>query len=314
MKIIFLPVFYFLFTVHLSAQNWFANNPEWCAGTTDFFFDQSLYSVKTYIDGDTVIGNQNYKILKNLRQKIDFALEDTTYSEFTVGLLYEDEGKVYSRTAQGSDEIIYDFDLAIGDTIVLPYTECGAVKMILAANGFEDLNGTQVRYQDFLIEHEEELLGELVRVYEGIGLVFGPWYSTSGYGGFYPANNFFCGWVDPRTQFFNYSNDLFEYSVTEGECSFLQEIPTSLNPLQSLNKIEVYPNPCTNKFRLKSEENVDELFGRITDLNGIVLQNLKFINNQSTDISNLSPGLYFLELYTKDNFLGRKKIIKSSPY
>lgn len=311
MKRIYLPLIYLLFTINLSSQDWFANNPEWCSGTTSFFGEEILYSFKTFVAGDTIIGSQNYKVLKKIRQARDYTLQDTSYSEAIIGFVYEDNEKVYSRTSQGNDEIIYDFSLEVGEIINLPNTGCGEVNMYLEEKGNEEINGFEIRYQDFVIQNQGVFLEDLVRIYEGIGLLFGPWYSTAGYGGFYPSANFFCGWVDPPTEFFKYSNDIFEYSINEKECNFSENIISNIIDHQIASEIKIYPNPCTNEFRISGKGLNIELFGRLTNINGKVFKELKINNNQIINISDLNQGMYFLELYSENNVVDRKILVKS---
>jgi hypothetical protein len=319
MKRLFLLVFCLFFVFNLSSQKWFANNPEWCSGTTSSFGgDQKLYSYKTIIEGDSLIDNQNYKILKTIRQTRDGFVDDTSYYEYIAGLFYEEDEKVYARRNEGIDQVIYDFSLVVGDTMFLPNTSCEDVKMILETTGIEVIDGEDVRYQDFSLDYDytNDILEpsyDTLRVYEGVGLIFGPYYYASGYLGFNPQSNIFCGWVDPPTWFYNYSNDLFEYKERDFGCNFFDEEPTSIDQLYNVNSIEIYPNPCVNEFRLELTGEVDNISGRISDINGKVVLGLNLIDNQIVDVIDLSPGMYFLDLFSKGNFLVRKKLIKSAP-
>jgi len=48
------------------AQGWFENNPEWYWGNTIPFGEPVHLTVKTFVDGDTIIDNQTYKVLKSI--------------------------------------------------------------------------------------------------------------------------------------------------------------------------------------------------------------------------------------------------------
>lgn len=78
--------------------------------------------------------------------------------------------------------------------------------------------------------------------------------------------------------------------------------PTAITE-KSLSNVAIYPNPVSNHLNI---ENVGIIEGiTILDLTGKVLMN-KTINTKRIDVSNLSIGIYFLKIKTKNSELVKK--------
>lgn len=72
---------------------------------------------------------------------------------------------------------------------------------------------------------------------------------------------------------------------------------------------QIFPNPAQNEIRLRYEGDNHPTF-RITDLQGKVLLTGKAQNDQPIDISQLSPGMYFMNLMGNGVSATPQKIIK----
>ena len=87
-----------------------------------------------------------------------------------------------------------------------------------------------------------------------------------------------------------------------------QVIDTSLSTIEndSLLNYKLYPNPVTSQLNIKSEKLIHQV--KIYDFMG----KLKMASDKSRDInvSNLSAGFYFVELYFSDGNLSIEKFIK----
>jgi len=309
MKTFTLLTFFLLFHFNLISQTWFENNDVWYWGNTSFFVPPFLSTNKTFVDGDTIIENQTYKVLRNIRQTRNTFTQDTTYSQSIYGFVYQEADKVFWRTSQGEDELFYDFNLEIGDTMSHP-AACYGINMILENIGYEDINGIQVRYQDFHVESlgQLDVFEDSIRIHEGLGLIFGPY--NTGYYGFDLNFNIDCVIVDPPSEFFCYSNDFFEYTTGLGECYDFEGLITSINPPRIGGEIKVYPNPCTDEIRLSSDGMIDEFSVKIIRPDGKVIKEIKNINDHLIDMSGLNEGIYLLVLHSQDSFLGIEKVVK----
>lgn len=82
----------------------------------------------------------------------------------------------------------------------------------------------------------------------------------------------------------------------------------SLNENQE-NEISIFPNPATNKLTLKASNINLEREIKITGLNGIeVVSTIDF--NDEIDVSQLQPGLYFIEITDKSGKTHSSRFIK----
>lgn len=87
-----------------------------------------------------------------------------------------------------------------------------------------------------------------------------------------------------------------------------QGVITNITKLKESNLIKVFPNPCANIFNVESEKEIVEI--KIYNQIGSLLISSQSIT-KSIDVSNLSNGIYFIEVKTKDNHLIRQKIVIS---
>ncbi|WP_417198165.1 T9SS type A sorting domain-containing protein [Bizionia sp.] len=77
----------------------------------------------------------------------------------------------------------------------------------------------------------------------------------------------------------------------------------SVNDENLEKAIRLYPNPTTDLLHIETTFSIDTLI--IYDLNGRRIQTLKINNTESIDVSDLSKGVYFLEIQS-----GNTKIVK----
>ena len=69
--------------------------------------------------------------------------------------------------------------------------------------------------------------------------------------------------------------------------------------------LRLYPNPASNQLRIETEERLRSIL--VSDINGKAIE--VNINNNLVDVSNLSSGLYFIQVQTEKGIL-REKFIK----
>lgn len=80
----------------------------------------------------------------------------------------------------------------------------------------------------------------------------------------------------------------------------------STNDFNSFSDFSIYPNPTNDFISVKSNENIESL--EILSLEG---RKIKSANASTIDISNLSTGIYLLQVKTEEGKTGIKKVIKN---
>lgn len=78
------------------------------------------------------------------------------------------------------------------------------------------------------------------------------------------------------------------------------------------NELTLYPNPTKNELFLNSKYTTSNLKVKIFNIEGkpLASQNLEFDNQTSMDLSNLSSGMYFLNIESENGKIQAKKFIK----
>ena len=86
-----------------------------------------------------------------------------------------------------------------------------------------------------------------------------------------------------------------------------QFLSSGIKEINSLNSMDVYPNPAQNSVIISTKDKIDKLV--LLDVLGNVVQVIvKPINNQF-DFSESESGVYFIQIYSDDKVIS-KKIIK----
>ncbi|MCB0482833.1 MAG: T9SS type A sorting domain-containing protein [Flavobacteriales bacterium] len=84
-----------------------------------------------------------------------------------------------------------------------------------------------------------------------------------------------------------------------------------MNKVESNNEIKVYPNPTSRQINVQSEKKVDSI--RLMGVNGQVIIKEDNLSTESTlDVTNLLPGMYFIEVAVSNDIIIRKVLITSN--
>ena len=70
-----------------------------------------------------------------------------------------------------------------------------------------------------------------------------------------------------------------------------------------VSRLEIFPNPATDQVTLKSDSSIDKL-GQLIKRYNIFGKSINF------SISEVDPGIYFLKVFSHDNVITRKIVIK----
>ncbi len=271
MKIIFLLFFVFAFNFqNLFSQSFLTENKIWTVpdgwGQIEYFF----------LNGDTTIGGINYKYL--------FSSTDSALSVSQPrGTMNEDSsGKVFHN-----GNLLYDFNLNIGDTFYAPWGFCPAM-VVLNIDTILLLNGESRRRMDMGAEFW----------IEGIG-------STNGL-----LN------VDYQCQFLDYwvtlncfiENDTVKYQgLTNLPC---YDRLLGIEKLKNNKRFSVFPNPLSGNAVIEFYSPVNDGLLIFYDSVGREIRKMENISGFKIFINRdgLPAGIYYFVLY-ENEYNTRGKII-----
>ena len=106
------------------------------------------------------------------------------------------------------------------------------------------------------------------------------------------------------------------YQLDRQMLNILLPKPTSSQTFMKNEKVEVFPNPANNEVFIKSKDFEGETILKIIDIQGKEIKNEKFFMEQNTakkvNVSNLKPGLYFINLQHQQNQFYSKLFINKT--
>ena len=245
----------------------------------------TVYWTNTYrFEGDTIINDTNY--LKVYKSEEDIPLNWTFE-----GCIREDQGKKVFFRKWDNDYLIYDFGVAVGDTIEIyhnNYPESVRVELIDSIG----IDGT-IRKQILLKYLMYNSVYETWK--EGIGSNRGILESgTAGYAGGWRW--FLC---------ISHNGQLIYMNPNYNTCYL---ISTGIEELQA-KEIEIYPNPSSGKFTLRIPDQIKVNSATIYDFQGQMVDSFDY-GKTELDLSGLSAGIYLLRLNYNSGKEIRKIIIE----
>jgi len=281
----------FIISISLNGQNY---NPMLGDSNSWYYLScfEGCYTELYCTHGDTTIGGLNYKVFGMCNNPSGtFLREDTS------------ERKVYQRFNQNVELLMYDFNLQVGDSIMLQ-------------DYFSYFDGTN--FHDSIIDKGLYHLDSIKLVNISIGIrksfifhssLYSPLIWIEGVGTLgYPLQSFSIQM--PQWNEINcfYKNDTLIYQSLLSQSYSACSIYLNINEI-AINSIELYPNPTTNEIIISNTElfknyKLYDLFGKILFANDICDKNLII------DLKTLPSGIYLLKL-TGNNRILTKKIIKN---
>lgn len=105
--------------------------------------------------------------------------------------------------------------------------------------------------------------------------------------------------------------NLLEITNPDGDIAYYSNEPLSISEF-NVKQISIYPNPVKEKLILKSASKAENLNLKILNIEGklLITKNLEFEKEISIDVSQLSKGIYFLNIEDKEGNKTIKKFIK----
>lgn len=313
----FLIFFCFQATIQLKAQHrYFDNNPVWVVHEYDP--NSSCYissgHIWYYLKGDTVLGGYTYhKLFRKELYEVwcppsapyYFGSSDTVHPYTFVRDTLKQIRYWQTWTGAGSDSLLYDFNLNMGDTLSPNATgntgyTCGlhitAIDSIPVSNYFRKRftytsNQTGITY--YLIEGIGWSIGFLEHIAD-----FCPNVSTNTY------YDITCYGVNDTAW--------FPYYDAVNPCGVPNFTVDIKEPNKPLDEITIYPNPFTLQTTINFSEEQKNTTIKITDLLGKEIKTINFTGRQLViDKGNMKEGIYFVQTTDeKKNTLNKKIIIK----
>ncbi|MFH0893938.1 MAG: T9SS type A sorting domain-containing protein [Bacteroidota bacterium] len=268
--------------------------------------DPSIYCLQSYrysivMSGDTVIGSNNYHKIKESGYYIDdcFPPGNYYYNEYK-GALRQDslQKKVFfCPTGSSLEEVLYDFNLNVGDTLPNWYVKDNNAFVQSSNNMVTDIDSVLVGSQfhkRFILFNitpygSSYSLGDTTyALIEGVGGTDGLLYGFSKY--YFIYRHMYC-----------FEGDDLPYPANS-HCLYDVSTPEITNYKSGCS---VYPNPVTDNILIITTTDLATI--RILNIHGQLMKTISSNTNKtSVDISAFPSGLYLVEVKTNTGIEVRK--------
>ena len=307
-----------------SQISWCPPGATWHYGVNEAsFLGYTKYNgvVEYKYTGDTVINSQLckkiygiYKGLYNTISNINTTIPGfgTSYTRLNNNVLYR-----YNFSSSSFDTVV-DFNAKIGDkwrrfdacdatNKTITVTDTGRVTInnrllkkieVSAVISYTPFQSTTVTTYTMVGKFIELVLNDLY--YTGTGM--------------FPA---FCDYKDmldlthPTTTFRCYSDNTFSlYKSGTSACDDITNLPNIKN---DNHLIVISPNPANEFLTIRFSQNTNSnnsIELKLIDVYGREVKQISIQQNQQIDLSELSKGIYFLQVIEKGRLIAKHKIIK----
>ena len=275
-KIVFILIAFFnINSANAQYQSIFGNTQTSWNVKTDQLFGAVNDSI-SYIS-DTIISTVTYKKVKYYRET----------SEMETYLIKEDTtlGKVSYRKLNNTTHYeVYDLSLLLGNSF----------------NGYiVDSIYTNLGKKHIRLNHiPNSTSGEKFIMIEGVGTNIGLMYHNGMAGVLAPY--LLCQHKDNTPNFIN------NHPIYNGQCN-VSSVGISENNLDT--KITIYPNPTSYLLNMKFKKDIEIQKVTILNIDGKILKTFTR-NFKELNIKGISSGVVFLKIYTYDQIITKKVIIK----
>ena len=269
-------------------------NAFWGDKGWNIFSSSFCFNTRYGINGDTVINGNNYKKIYSL---YDSTLTSPNSTYFAA--IREQDKRVYTVIDSFPEEILYDFNLAIGDTITYYYSLLWNKvdtfsRVVTGVDSVLLLNG-QYRQRWAFAPVDTDRPDTVI---EGIGSIYNR-------GLFNPlVNDMLTDGDEWQFQCFK-QNDTVLYlnnpDCNRCFCKFLTDIESVKTP----NKLLIYPNPAKDNLTIETNINTEQKIEIINLIGQTVYTTI--INKKATiNTSAFARGVYILKLYNDKESVVRK--------
>lgn len=293
MKKIFLLLIMVLIYPNLFGQDYLQFNFEsgvWICSEEIYGDEIKTYKIQYYTDGDTIINDTIYGKLMEYRISTEAGPGYGTmiYNGYCGAIRNADNKQVeYIPFDNNEPEIIYDFNLSIGDTIKIGYGADDSYPAPLIVVSIDSVEYCGNYHKCFNLNDISFIEQKLI---EGIG--------------------FTSGLINPHFFQIEQSSSLICYSEKNNSLCDECELLLSNRLLVENHKIKLFPNPCSGIITVKSEELISEISvisqsGEIFDFN----DNLQLPSKELKLDAGLETGTYIVRIKTINEEIHYKKLI-----
>ena len=282
---------------------WFPHGAKWHYEYFSFWEGTGVTTLEV-LNEDTLIGNNIYKRILSTTLYAPHEPNDSLYTHYEMLYVFENNQAVYGYNKWTGDELLYDFNAEVGDTLDL---NLGAPSpFIVDSVGIMNINGFQLKFQ--IIRFPSLFLPgtfDKMQFLEGVGSLYSHLFHsyTQLWIADVPVYNFRC-YEDENIGLLNLYPNI--------DCDYIPGV-TSTGPVTE-NYVSVFPNPANNFLIVKDNSQACEHL-LIVDLLGKVRINEKITSpdNKQLDIHELENGIYFvIGEDRKGQILFREKFCKFS--
>lgn len=276
----------------LEAQEIVDNQKVWSILTGHCLPDYTTYTTSFFkFDEDTIIDGKLYQQV--------FISEDEHQEEwfFFGNFIREENNKVYLREYFGEEGLIYDFNLQLGDTVVVnnPRSISAVTLVLTEIDSVETTDGYRDRWK---LTNDEFMIPEYW--IEGIGSMGGILNSsTEVFGGLCGTYILLCQEESGSTIYMNPEYEQCYYLLLDDGVDI--EAPE--------NAFDIIYSPSSQRIELTFFDNESRRV-HLTDMNGRKVSQLQSSeNNVHLSIKLSSKGLYIISVIQNDGRLVSKKIM-----
>ena len=290
-----LTALFFLFHFGSQAQvpDYFADNPEWQQSRLcqDPQGSTQTWDWVYYIDGDTLINGHVWQKVRSrgITTITDFGGFASYPYDVYQKAIRQDSLKVFA-VENGNEELLYDFNLSVGDTLPVSYYHPSTTTVIDSIE-MVTINGTQ-RKKMYISDSSTPIVGTFIL--EGMGSDI--------------------GLFEPIVQTLNCGSYFHCYRV-----NFVTEVGSNCNfsvDLEEQNldvQIDLYPNPINDQLHFSIPDKLMLTSIQISNSEGKLLriENYGELTGEGIlQTSDLIPGIYLVQFQFENGQNHQARVIK----
>jgi hypothetical protein len=298
-KIYITTTLFIAFTSSTFSQvnTYFQNDPVWQINVTSYPTggpDRYEDLFNYYVNGDTTIGGSDYvKIFKkgiySHYDGIGMLTSSNVYTDTNPSFYLRSAAKqVFILSAGGApEELLYDFNLAIGDTIAETQINSGYPPMTVTlidsiSTSFGYLKRFHLNTPDFFLYEGCGSSGGLIEELGGLFL--------SG------TNELNCYGL----------NNIGYFPVASGSC----ELALGINKNEKKLSSSVFPNPFSESAQIEFRKNLNNSSIKVYNAQGKLVKNISFSGNKIVIHRNeLKAGLYLYHIESENEISSQGKFV-----
>ncbi len=273
---------------------------EWAPLGATWYYDQLQFSVhkdrsfiKYTVIGDTTIEDTSVKEFEQTFTAYLSQYDSIIITKDTCHLARIDDVVYFYDKNSGSFKFIYDYSAEPGDTLSV-WCSQGDTSIEVRVDSISSININGFELKKFYVRstfpQDCYMDGEIIENIGWTGFMF-PQHSIADP----PIGGPLRCYSDPI---------IGDFQISEKDCDFI--VPTIDSKFSGVN---IYPNPCREVVWVE-DRNSDINKINIVDIDGRVIRHAQLVSSQ-IDLGDLSVGVYFIRIVTKEGTIVYRKLIKN---